>query len=180
MPFLFLTGCISMQSIRSIPEEPGTYIEVVTLQDKPSSPDKAVWLAKFRFYENTKYKHIIQILYFESGHTLIEAFDAEKGWPKVGQYDVHWSERYQVRKIVTYPGNVEGANWSPKGFCMLPENEQGVKTNVGKQFNKKYREKYKLAGRVTEADQTLGVRWKIVAREGDVRAYVPEDSLVRP
>lgn len=133
-----------------------------------------------KFYEWTNYDCVIQEIFLPDGSRLVEVFRTPNGRFCRNQRDhhsSHWDStptRPYVRRMFVYPGNVEGVDWTPRGFAQLPQNLDGtIKTSIGKGFNKKYQKKHETKGRITASDRTMGFWWTIEFNKGKVRVIVP-------
>ncbi|MCF6228033.1 MAG: hypothetical protein L3J82_05100 [Planctomycetes bacterium] len=93
-----------------------------------------------------------------------------------GQSDTHrmfelWVDDKSVtavrvkREVFAYIGTVKGADFTERGFAMLPANESGnVRTNVSKNFNQNYQLSHEIRGKVKRSGDHFGVAYRLQYR----------------
>lgn len=160
--------------------EPDVQIQHLVASDEANDHSFGV---RVKFYEWTKYEHVVQEVHLPGGATLVEVFRTPNGRLERCQTDHHranWGSDHPytgtyVRRMFLYPGRVEGVDWTSKGFAQLPENEDGsVTTTIGPNFNASYQEDHETQGRVVEADRSAGFWWTIIYENGKVRVVIPD------
>lgn len=179
---LFVGCCLPPRyEIAELPDEPDTFIELLKIENHVEpADDDSVWDVHLRFYEKTKYPHMIQIIWLDQGSVLVEGFRMEEGRQGWCRYDHHSSTGYGIRKMLVYPGIIVGAEWTPNGFCQVTRSEAGDVTNIGKNFNSDYQKKYATTGYVLEGDRSLGFEWSIDAKPEGVEVFSPPEHTLQP
>ncbi len=112
---------------------------------------------------NGKWNAIVQEVTLDDGTHLVEGFRTDGTWDGF-MVDRHaWPTLGEVRRMKVYLAVVEEADWSPYGFCHLPENMDGsVKTTVSKDFNGQHQMFHKTKGKITaQSDEYF--TWRIDA-----------------
>ncbi len=107
-----------------------------------------------------KWNAMVQEVTLDDGTHLVEAFRTEH----VGGYvvDRHaWPTDVEVRSMKVYLAVIIEADWSPIGFCHLPQNMDGsVVTTVSKDFNRSHQLFHKTQGKIiAQSDEYL--TWRI-------------------
>lgn len=155
---LLLSGCASLPSGLSI----------------GSLPTNEADQARFVFYEQTQFPHVVTEIRSSRGWVLVECWKADP----LTNIDYHWGmEDGEVRQCFTYPAEVQDAAWSFGGFAQLAQNKNGTAvTNIGPLFNETYQRNnptWRKQGRVVSEDRKQGVRWSItrVKDSYEIRIY---------
>lgn len=151
-----------------------TYIHLLFVRNygvDKDDPNSRKWEVRTRFYEDTEYEAIIQIVRI-GPHTLVEAFRTPNGKMLPGTYDRHSSSAYESRVMFIYPGTVVGADWRGN-FAMLEMDETGCKTDIGQGFNTEHRRTHAVTGRVLSGDRSRGFIWTIDARPDGISINYP-------
>lgn len=182
---LILTGCCALPSsyqVDTLPERAQAFIEILSIKNHPDKPDDRdrIWDVRLRFYENTKYNCMIQVIKLSGGHTLVEVFKMPGGRMGRCSYDHHSSTSYGSRSMFVYPGTVVGVDWTDSGFAHVARSEIGERTNIGPNFNSKYQSKHKTTGYVLEADRSLGFSWSIDAWVDGIDVVTPPENTLQP
>lgn len=108
------------------------------------------------------YNAMVQEISFDDGTILIEAFKLDNGNTA---WDSHtWGVGTEKRTMTCYLAQVDGADWNNIGFAHLPQNMDGLKTNVSPAFNARYQAEHKTQGRIVRRSSETLV-WTIDATE---------------
>lgn len=135
------------------------------------------WEVRVRFHHTTTYPHVVQVIWFDDGAVLVEAFETTAGLHRLCHYDLHWSSGYGTREMLVYPALVTGANWR-RGFAMLETSETGETTTVGPLVNEAYQRTHGISGRVVDGDRSLAFTWKIQATPEGLALEIPDANRV--
>lgn len=170
---LLAAGCCAPRlDWADIPEDQPVSIEFLD-QQVPSGD--WIYRVRVRFYERTEYEGLIQEIHFSDGNTLVEYFRMDDGRMEVCHKDVHTriGVDYEVREMTVYPANVVDVDYDGT-FAMLPENIDGtVRTTTGANFNKDYRKKHAVKGRVVACDRSRAAYWKLTYADGKLSVEIP-------
>lgn len=174
---LFLCSCAITQPPIPKPND-DTFVKVRLLSAKAGGKE---WEALLTFEEWTEYEWVVQEIIFDNGRTIVECFQTPNGRLFVGQRDRHWETQpwpSSWRYMFVYPATVDGADTTPFGFAMLPENRDGsVKTTTGTAFNEGYRSRHEVRGRVVADAKHLGIVWTINYTKGKLTVTLPNDLI---
>lgn len=103
---------------------------------------------------------LIQEIRSDAGYTVVEAFRLHGG-VMCGPADHHWGSTRERRDMLLYTGEIEGYDAS-HSFAMLESNLDGsLRTTTGPEFNREFRARHGIAGRVKRADANA-VTWALV------------------
>lgn len=155
-----LTGCSSIQN-------GDVKVSVWGIEEKKNGNEEIhLYLS-----HNKDYDGIIQEVYLEDGTVLVEYFENYS-------FDYHSDGDKNARRImVTYPGEIKGADQTESGFAQLPQNKDGTAiTNTGPYFNKWYQDKYETKGRITRHKRDNPTVWILRWKNGKVTWKIPENK----
>ncbi len=150
IPLLLICGCVaSPEVVPSQTDEIGFRIRGA--------------IVDFDRKVNGKWNAIIQEVTLDDGTHLVEGFRTDGTWDGF-MVDRHaWPTQVEVRSMKVYLAVVEGVDWSPYGFCHLPQNLDGsVKTTVSKDFNFTHQQLHKTQGKIVSQSSEY-FTWRITS-----------------
>lgn len=161
--FVWFSGCSTCQKLD------------LTDVDSVSGTDVGIRLVSLKdtrviiqFMPNAGYTHVVQEIQLDSGSILIECFRCD-GEPL---YDFHsWWHRPHSRTMKVYAADVVGAD-ERRGFAHLPENMDGLKTDVGPGFNSDYQADHETRGKIVKRSPKAFV-WSINDDGKTVKVNMP-------
>lgn len=112
---------------------------------------------RVQFYISDRfYSHVVQEIVMSDGSVLIEAFEND-GYITDHHY---WIIRPNWRHMKLYAANVVGMD-DENGWGHLPDNGQGLSTDIGFRFNWPYQRDYETRGTI-KSRSIVATYWYIV------------------